>query len=78
MEDLKEMLEEATETIATGLEGSIDVRAKVREKVAGFSAEKLEEILNAVMQREFRFIEWVGAVLGFLIGIVQLLLTQPF
>ena len=49
----------------------------VREKVSSFSSDKLEEILFAIMKREFRFVELVGAVLGFLIGSVQLAITWP-
>jgi uncharacterized membrane protein YheB (UPF0754 family) len=54
------------------LEKNMDVEAVVREKVAAFSSDKLEEMLLGIMKREFRFIEWVGAVLGFLIGLTQL------
>ena len=34
----------------------------------------LEEIVNQVAKREFRTIERLGAVLGFIIGCIQLLL----
>jgi uncharacterized membrane protein YheB (UPF0754 family) len=30
------------------------------------------------MKKEFRFIEWVGAVLGFTIGCIQVLLAMAF
>ena len=43
--------------------------------MAGFSSDKLEEILQAVMKKEFRFVELVGGVLGFLIGVIQLALS---
>ena len=54
------------------LEKNMDVEVVVREKVAAFSSDKLEAMLLGIMQREFRFIEGVGAVLGFVIGLVQL------
>jgi uncharacterized membrane protein YheB (UPF0754 family) len=44
--------------------------------VSNFSSDKLEEILNAIMSKEFRFVEIIGAVLGFLIGCMQILITQ--
>ena len=50
----------------------MDVETVVREKVEAFSSDKLEEMLLSIMKREFRFIEVVGAVLGFVIGLVQL------
>ena len=46
----------------------------VQERVNA-SSEKLETLLNELMKKEFRFIELVGAVLGFLIGCVQLGMT---
>jgi len=43
-------------------------------KVASFSVEKLEEIIFSIMKREFRFIEFIVAVIGALIGGVQVML----
>jgi uncharacterized membrane protein YheB (UPF0754 family) len=48
----------------------------VREKVANFSSDKLEDILQGVMKREFRFVEAIGGVFGFLIGVAQMLLSM--
>lgn len=45
------------------------------EKVKNFSSDKLEEILYSIMKKEFVFIEIIGAVLGFLIGVIQILIT---
>ena len=36
--------------------------------------EKLEEVVNQVASKEFRTIELLGGVLGFAIGLAQLLL----
>ena len=60
------------------IENDMDVETIVREKVANFSSDKLEEVLFAIMKREFRFVEMVGAVLGFLIGSVQLAITWSY
>lgn len=53
---------------------SVDIEAMVTEKVGNFPASRLEDLLQKLLQKEFRFIEWVGAILGFLIGCIQLLL----
>lgn len=58
------------------LEKDMDIEKMVSEKVAAFSSDKLEELLFAILKKEFRFIEIVGAVLGFLIGIVQIIIVQ--
>ena len=77
MEDLKEMISDLIDKLSSEIHQELDVHAIVEEKVANFSSAKLEEILFAIMRREFRFIELVGAFLGFLIGVVQVaLLTR--
>jgi uncharacterized membrane protein YheB (UPF0754 family) len=58
-----------------GLKTDLDIEKLVVDKVTAFSSDKLEQILNAIMSKEFRFVEIIGAVLGFLIGILQLLIT---
>ncbi len=54
---------------------SIDIEKMVTQKVAAFSSDKLEEILVAIMKKEFQFIEIIGAVLGFIIGLLQIGIT---
>ncbi len=56
------------------LEQDIDIEKIVREKVAGFSSAKLEEMLDQVTKKEFRSLEIFGAVFGFCIGLIQVLL----
>ena len=58
------------------LESDLDLEKIVTEKVASFSSEKLEDILNQITKKEFQFLEVIGAVFGFIIGLVQVLLTQ--
>ena len=58
-----------------GVRNDLDIEKIVTDKVSAFSSDKLEEILNAIMSKEFRFVEIIGAVLGFLIGLLQILLT---
>ncbi len=55
------------------LEKDLDLEKIVTEKVAGFSSEKLEDILQQITKREFQFLEFVGGFFGFLIGIIQVI-----
>lgn len=57
------------------LRSQIDLEKIVTDKVSKFSSDKLESILIQIMSKEFRFVEIIGAVLGFLIGIIQVILT---
>lgn len=68
--------EELIDRLSCELEDELDVHRMVEEKVAAFSSDKLEEILLAIMRREFRFVEMVGAALGFFIGAAQLVLLS--
>lgn len=58
------------------LERDINIEEIVAQKVTAFSSDKLEQILFSIMKKEFKFIEILGGVLGFLIGLIQLLLIQ--
>lgn len=58
------------------LRADLDLEKIVIDKVSNFSSDKLEEILVGIMSKEFRFVEIIGGVLGFVIGIFQLLLTM--
>jgi uncharacterized membrane protein YheB (UPF0754 family) len=60
---------------AGSLKNELDLEKIVTAKVAAFSTDKLEAILYQIMAKEFRFVEIIGAVLGFLIGLFQVLLT---
>jgi len=74
VEQIASLNEELIDKLSNELEDELDLRRIVEEKVSSFSSDKLEEIVFSIMRREFRFVEMVGAVLGFLIGIAQLLL----
>lgn len=74
--ELQEFLIETAQGIGSKIEEKVSIEKIVREKVEAFSTDKLEEILYSIMKKEFRFIEITGAVLGFLIGCIQVSLTM--
>ncbi|MDI9319223.1 MAG: DUF445 family protein [Phycisphaerales bacterium] len=76
LEEIDNMLPELMKQYADNLATKIDIEKIVSEKVANFSSDKLEEILVAIMKKEFRFVEIIGGVLGFLIGLLQILLSK--
>ena len=61
--------------MTANMKQDLDVEKIVVDKVSNFSSDKLEEILVSIMKKEFKFVEIIGGVLGFLIGILQVLLT---
>ena len=75
MEEIEVLLPEIISRYTDSLSQKIDVERMVTEKVAAFSSDKLENILNSIMKKEFFFVEVIGGVLGFVIGLLQVLLT---
>ena len=72
MEEIDLLLPEVIAKYAENLGQKVDVEQMVTEKVANFSSDKLEELLLNVMSKEFRFVELIGGVLGFVIGLIQM------
>jgi len=54
------------------LEDQIDVEAIVEEKVKNFSSDRLEKLLMGILSTELRFIEQIGLVIGFIVGLIQM------
>ncbi|HRI29556.1 MAG TPA: DUF445 family protein, partial [Chitinophagales bacterium] len=75
MAEIDEVVPKLIDSYITKAEKNLNVQQIVYDKVANFSNEKLEQILFAILSKEFTFIEFVGGVLGFVIGLVQLVLT---
>ena len=73
--ELKDFLSATSQGMGEKLEENLNVEAMVKERVNAFSSEKLEKLLNQLMKKEFKFIELVGAILGFLIGCLQLVIS---
>ena len=51
----------------------VDIEHMVEEKVKAFDAEELETLIFGLMRRELRAIVYIGAMLGFLMGFINLL-----
>lgn len=76
MEEINTLLPQVIGQYTTSLQQSIDIEKIVTEKVNNFSSDKLEDILQSIMKKEFRFVEILGGVLGFIIGLLQIALTM--
>ena len=84
MENIKKGIVDEVETMfpivisqmTANMKQDLDVEKIVTDKVSQFSSDKLEEILFSIMSKEFKFVEIIGGVLGFIIGILQILIAQ--
>ena len=75
MQELEILFPQIMKSYTDHLSTDLDLEKIVTEKVAAFSSEKLESILLQIMSKEFRFVEILGGVIGFIIGMVQVLIT---
>lgn len=71
---MKEEAGPLMEKVATQFEASVNLKQLIEANIAAFDLERLEAIVDEVAAREFRTIERLGAVLGFLIGCAQVAL----
>ena len=75
VDEIGNNLPEVIKSSMTKIEEKLDIQTIVKNKVEQFSDEKLEQLLLDITSKEFTFIEIIGAVLGFLIGIIQLVIS---
>ncbi|HIO72380.1 MAG TPA: DUF445 family protein [Flavobacteriales bacterium] len=75
MTELETMGPDVMNETIENLESSLDIESFIRERVSKFSLERMETLIQGILASEFKFIEFVGAVLGFVIGSIQLLLV---
>lgn len=75
MTEIELLFPQVMKQYAANLKTELDLEHIVIQKVSNFSSDKLEEILYQIMSKEFRFVEIIGAVIGFIIGVVQVLIT---
>jgi len=75
MTELETMGPDVMKETIENLESSLDIESFIRERVSKFSLERMETLIHGILASEFKFIEFVGAVLGFVIGSIQLLIV---
>ncbi len=76
MDELQIIFPQVLNEYMNNLQQQIDVKQTITAKLTALSTDKIEQSLQHLMSREFWMIKLFGAVLGFLIGIIQLLITS--
>lgn len=74
LEEFQQMIPKVMDGASDVLEDHLNVKEVIRRKIEEFEVEDLEEILFSIMKSEFKMIEYLGGVLGFFIGISQILI----
>lgn len=68
--------EELLHAFAHKVSEKIQIKEIIEEKILAFDLDKLEQIVHSVASKEFKVIEYVGAILGLFIGIFQVVLIN--
>jgi uncharacterized membrane protein YheB (UPF0754 family) len=71
MVEVEQSVPQVIDHYMENLEERFNVEEIIKEKVAQLAPEKLEGLLMKLLAKEFKFIEYIGAVVGFIIGLVQ-------
>ncbi|HEY4061490.1 MAG TPA: DUF445 family protein [Puia sp.] len=75
MKELEDLFPIIMKNYVAHLKDDLDLEKIVVDKIANFSSDRLETMLNDILTKEFRFVEVIGAALGFFIGLLQIFLT---
>lgn len=69
------IIKQVASTTMDELKTNIHLGVLVEEKIQGFDLDQLEDLIKGIAMKELRHIEVLGGVLGFVIGVFQLLLV---
>ncbi len=65
------LLDEMTENVMHKVTNSISIRQMVEDKIMELNLEEMENLIIKIAKNELTHIEYLGGVLGFVIGIIQ-------
>ena len=72
--ELENILHKIIKEFGEGIIASINVQQIISDKLHSYEISNIENIVNKIAKQEFKHIELLGALIGFIIGIFQVLL----
>lgn len=76
MAELKEIFPDVMKQYMKQMKHQLDLENIVIEKVNSFSTDKLESVFFQSISKELRLVQFAGATVGFLAGIIQVLIIM--
>jgi len=73
--EIIKVLQSYQKELVDSFQSKLDLRAIIFEKINELDMARLEEVVLSVASKELRAIESIGALLGFIIGLFQILLV---
>ena len=74
MKEIKAVFPAVMKQFAGNFINEFDLGNAVSVKISALPSEKLEELLQRLLSKEFRFLELIGAAIGFIIGVTLVLI----
>ena len=74
MEELQKEIPSVIDGLFEKVESEIDFRDIIKKKINDFDSTRLESIVYNIAAHELKAIEFLGGVLGFIVGLIQLLI----
>jgi uncharacterized membrane protein YheB (UPF0754 family) len=78
VKEIRVLSEQMAVEFADQVESQLQVRHIVQSRIEAFDLDRLREIVEQVASKEFKTIEWVGAFLGFCVGLGQSLILYLY
>ncbi len=75
MKEIETLFPIVMKQFAGNMKTELDLEQIVIKKVSAISSEELEKILQQSMSKEFRSVKITGAVIGLIIGVIQVIIT---
>ncbi len=72
------LIERKKEELQIKIRNSVDIKERVIEKIDKLDMDRFETMLLGIIAKELRHLEWLGALMGFLIGLVQAIILYIF
>jgi uncharacterized membrane protein YheB (UPF0754 family) len=72
--EIDDVLMQINVELAVHLEDTVDVKKIVYEKLINYDVSQLEKIIRQIANKELKHIEYLGGVIGFVVGIIQILI----
>jgi uncharacterized membrane protein YheB (UPF0754 family) len=71
MTEVQESVPRVVDQYMDHMEERFDIESIIEQRVAALPSEKLEGLIMKLLNKEFKFIEYMGAIIGFIIGWIQ-------
>lgn len=72
MEELEKEIPAILDELFQSIENKLDFQKIIRDKILNYDLSKFESIIYSIASRELKAIEYLGGILGFIVGVIQL------